>query len=147
MDNPAHFVILWRAEDTGWDLTSTGLLGSMAAASDAAAKHLANTDVPDMEFATAVVTMLEQDPASGTPLGHMNPPNALGYALASISTADQKRRGIDHTIHDLDTARSLAESRRARSRRTGDGAVFDIVALTISDHHPAGATPKEAPSR
>lgn len=146
MDNPAHFVVLWRAEDTEWDLTSTGLLGSMAAARDAAAKHLANTDVPDMEFTVAVVTVLDQDPATGTPLGHLNPPNALGYALASLTAPGH--RSIDHTIHDLDTARALAESQRARSQRRGDGAVFDVVALTISDHtNPDGAITKEAATR
>lgn len=147
MDNPAHFVVLWRAEDTEWDLTTSGLFGSMAAARDAAAKHLANTDVPDMEFTVAVVTMLEQDPATGTPLGHLNPLNALGYAMASISGADPDKRGIDHTIHDLETARSLAGIQRSRSHRRGDGAVFDVVALTIPDHDPAGATTKEAATR
>lgn len=148
MDNPAHFVILWRAEDTEWDLTDTGLLGSMAAARDKAAEHLATTDVPDMEFAVAVVTVLEQDPATGTPLGHLNPPRALGYALASLTVAEPERRSIDHTIHDLDTARALADQQRARSRRRGDGAVFDVVAVTIADHHtPDRATTKEAAIR
>lgn len=143
MDNPAYFTVAWRTEDLDWDFTDAGLLGSLAAASDAAAKYRANTDVPDMEIAVAVITMLEQDPASGTPLGHIDPPRAAGYALASLSTRDPHSRTLDHTIYpDLDTARDYAYSFRQGS----PAGICDLVAVTIT-HDPSGAVPKEAVTR
>lgn len=65
MDNPCYFTVLWRAEDTVWDMTDAGLFGSLRSAGDEASKRLANTDVPDMEFAVAVAALLGQDPAPG----------------------------------------------------------------------------------
>lgn len=100
MDNPAFFTILWRTDDLDWHLTDAGLFGSLVSANDEAAKRQANTDVPDLEFAVAVVTMQDQDPFTGTPLGHINPPRATGYCLASLSVADTERRSLDHTLHE-----------------------------------------------
>lgn len=134
MDNPAFFTVLWRAEDLDWDFTDAGLLGSPRSAADEAAKRLANTDVPDMEFAVAVITMLDQDPATGTPLGHLAPRNAVGYAMASLSVADSARRSLDHTIHeDFSTALYYAQAARSRSRARGKDDVTDVVAVTIMD--------------
>lgn len=145
MDNPAYFTVAWRADGLDWDFTDAGLSGSRQSADDEAAKRRANTDVPDMEFAVAVITMLEQDPATGTPLGHLAPPRPAGYALASLSTMDPHRRSLDHTIHpDLDTARGYASSVRRHSLAAANGAVCDIVAVTIIDHDPERAEPKEA---
>jgi hypothetical protein len=132
MDNPAYFTVVWRADDLDWDFTDAGLFGSLRAAADEAAKRQANTDVPDMVLAPAVITMLEQDPVTGTPLGHIAPRNAAGYALASLSVADPARRSLDHTIYeDLDTARGMAEGDRASNRRRGNDQVVDVVAVTV----------------
>lgn len=131
MDNPAYFTVIWRADELDWDFTDAGLFGSMASAGDEAAKRIANTDVPDMEFAVAVITMLDQDPATGTPLGHLAPRNATGYAVASLSTADPARRSLDHTIYDFPTALSLAQSARDRNRARENHDVADVVAVTL----------------
>lgn len=132
MDNPAYFTVAWRADDLDWDFTDAGLFGSLRAAADEAAKRQANTDVPDMVLAPAVITMLERDPVTGTPLGHIAPPSAAGYALASLSVADPRRRSLDHTLYeDLDTARGIAEGARARNRRRGTNDVVDVVAVTV----------------
>jgi hypothetical protein len=138
MDNPAYFTVLWRTEDLEWDFTDAGLFGSLLAAGDEAAKRLANNDVPDMKFIVAVVTMLDQDPVTGTPLGHLAPRNAIGYALASLSVAGSSRRSIDHTIYgDFRTARDIAEAARSRNRASGNDIVADVVALTIVEPGPA----------
>lgn len=132
MDNPAFFTILWRADDLDWDLTDAGLFGSLLRATDEAAKRQANTDVPDLEFAVAVVTMLDQDPFTGTPLGHINPPRATGYCLASLSVADTERRSLDHTLHDdFATARLMAQAARSRNRASENDKVLDVVAVTL----------------
>lgn len=137
MDNPAFFTILWRADDLDWDLTDAGIFGSLVSANDEAAKRQANTDVPDLEFAVAVVTMLDQDPFTGTPLGHINPLRATGYALASLSVADTARRSIGHTLHeDFATARLMAQCARSRNRASENEVVLDVVALTIVTAHP-----------
>jgi hypothetical protein len=134
MDNPAYFTVAWRADDLDWDFTDAGLFGSLRAAGDEAAKRQANTDVPDMVFAPAVITMLEQDPFTGTPLGHIAPPNAAGYALASLSVADPGRRGLGHTIYeDPTTARLIAQAARAKNRASENDKVLDVVAVTVVD--------------
>lgn len=71
MGNLAFFAVLCAPQDLDWDLTDAGLLGSLAVARGDATKRSAQTDAPDMEFAAAVVTMLDRDPATGTPLGHI----------------------------------------------------------------------------
>ena len=132
MDNPAYFTVLWRADGTDWNFTDAGLLGSIRSASDAAGKILANTDIPDLDLAVAVVTMLDQDPATGTPLGHLDPRNAAGYALGSISVADPERRGLGQRIHpDFATALAIARAARSRNRASENDAVLDVVALSI----------------
>jgi hypothetical protein len=132
VDNPAYFAAVWRAGDTDWDFTDAGLFGSIRAASDEAAKRQANIDVPDLEFAVAVITMLDQDPVTGTPLGHIDPPSASGYAMASLSVADSGRRSIDHTIYeDFATARGRADGARQRNRARGNDNVVDVVAVTV----------------
>ncbi|ACL42198.1 hypothetical protein Achl_4247 (plasmid) [Pseudarthrobacter chlorophenolicus A6] len=136
MDNPAFFAILWRADDLDWDLTDAGLFGSLSTASDEAEKRQANSDVPDLEFAVAVVTMLDQDPVTGTPLSHINPPRATGYALASLSVTDTARRSIGHTIHeDFVTARLMAQCARSRNRASENDVVLDVVAITLVSAH------------
>ncbi|MET4143836.1 hypothetical protein [Arthrobacter sp. UYCo732] len=132
MDNPAFFTVLWRADDLDWDLTDAGLFGSLRAVTDEVEKRQANTDVPDLEFAAALVTMLDQDPFTGTPLGHLNPPRATGYCLASLSVADSERRSLDHTLlDDFGTARMLAQAARSRNRASENDRVLDVVAITI----------------
>lgn len=132
MDNPAFFTVLWRAEDLDWDLTDAGLFGSVLAAADESAKRQANTDIPDLELAVAVVTMLDQDPVTGTPLGHINPPRAVGYTLASLSVADPGRRSLGHTLHkDFGIIRILAEAARSKNRASENDKVLDVVAVTI----------------
>lgn len=134
MDNPAYFTVAWRVDDLDWDFTDAGLFGSLRAAADEAAKRQANTDVPDMVFAAAVITMLDQDPITGTPLGHIAPRNAAGYAMASLSVADSGRRSLDHTIYDnFDTARGIAEGARLHNRDRGNDEVVDVVAVTVID--------------
>lgn len=131
MDNPAFFTVLWRADDLDWDLTDAGLFGSLPGATDEADKRRA-TDVPDVEFAVAVVTMLDQDPFTGTPLGHLNPTRATGYALASLSVADPERRSLDQILHeDFATARLIAQAARSRNRASENDKVLDIVAVTL----------------
>jgi hypothetical protein len=132
MDNPAYFTVAWRADDLDWDFTDAGLFGSLRAAADEAAKRRANTDVPDMVFAPAVITMLDQDPVTGTPLGHLAPRNAAGYAMASLSVADPERRSLDHTIYeDFATARGMADGARNHNRSRGNDNVVDVVAVTV----------------
>lgn len=131
MDNPAFFTILWRADDLDWDFTDAGLFGSLPSAADEADKRRANTDVPDVEFRVAVVTMLDQDPVTGTPLGHINPTRATGYALASLSVADPERRSLGHILHkDFATARLTAQAARSRNRASENDTVLDVVAVT-----------------
>lgn len=133
MDNPAFFTVLWRGEDLDWDLTDAGLFGSLASANDEAAKRQANTDVPGQKFAVAVITMLDQDPFTGTPLGHINPPRATGYCLASLSVADTERRSLDHILHhDFATAILVAQAARARNRASESDKVLDVVAVTLA---------------
>ncbi|QOT19560.1 hypothetical protein [Paenarthrobacter sp. YJN-5] len=134
MDNPAYFTVAWRADDADWDFTDAGLFGSFRAARDEAAKRQANTDVPDLMFAPAVISMLDQDPVSGTPMSHLNPPNATGYAMASLSVPDSARRSLDHTLHeDFETVLGMAEGVRSHNRRRGNDTVVDVVAVTVID--------------
>lgn len=132
MDNPAYFTPVWRADGLDWDFTDAGLFGSVQAAGDEAAKRQANTDMPDVEFAVGVITMLDQDPVTGTPLGHIAPRNAAGYAMASLSVADPARRSLNHTIYeDFATARSIADGARKHNRSRGNDTVVDVVAVTV----------------
>lgn len=132
MDNPAFFTVIWRADGLDWDFTDAGLFGSIRAASDEAAERQANTDVPDVAFGVAVITMLDQDPVTGTPLGHIAPRHAAGYAMASLSVADPDRRSLDHAIYeDFATARRIAEGARKHNRSRGNDNVVDVVAVTM----------------
>jgi hypothetical protein len=132
MDNPAYFTVAWRADGTDWDFTDAGLLGSLQAARDETAKHQANNDVPDLVCAPAVISMLDQDPVSGTPMNHLNPPNATGYAMASLNVADPARRSLDHTLYqDFETVLGIAEGYRRNNRCRGNDNVVDIVVVTV----------------
>ena len=138
MDNPAHFTVIRHA---GTTVRARGLFGSQAAGL-AEAERLRNA-VPHERYDVAIVTMLEQDPATGTPMGHLPPRNPYGFVIASLSHRDPARRRIDWTVADLDTtARRAAQWRSRKAAHTGRG-VFDVVALTITDHDPNRATEKD----
>lgn len=130
MDNPAYFTVLQTIDGVRC-LVSETLYGSGAAAGDAAAK-LRIDSAPDTILDVAVATMLEQDPVTGTPLGHLLPPAPAGYALAAMAIADPGRRRIHGALHaDLTAARAAATTARATQHLEEEPDVFDVVALTV----------------
>jgi len=143
MDNPAYFTVLRRA---GGALSVDGLFGSRSAglAEATLSRRTAN---PDELYDVAIVTMFDQDPFTGTPMGHPVPPRAAGFALGALSTPDPARRRLSGDVTEEWLARRTAGLARTKNRVSENDNVLDVVALTITDHDPAGATTaKEVPA-
>lgn len=138
MDNPAHYTIVRRWPDGG-PSSVYGLFPSRDAAAAEAEERRQHS--PEALHDVAIVTLLEQDPSTGTQLGHLAPPNAAGYVLASLTTANPAHRFLEGPVMTQDRALELA--RECRTSYAGRG-VFDVAAITTTDHDPAGAVPKEA---
>lgn len=130
MDNPVFFTVL-AADDDGLSLTDAGILGSRHAAQTEAARR--RTLLPGLRHEAAVVTLLDQDPVSGTPLNHLAPVNPVGYALASLSVPDSTRRKFapGYIYTDFTLAYAVAHAARERNRACGNDHVRDLVALTL----------------
>lgn len=130
MDNPVFFTVLASDED-GLSLTDAGILGSrIAAETEAARRH---ERLPGLLHVPAVITIIDQDPATGTPLPHIPPPRPAGYALASLSVAEPSRRHLAPGgifVH-LRTAQHAAGIQRSRNLERGSNCVRDVVALTV----------------
>jgi hypothetical protein len=130
MDNPVFFTVL-AADKDGLALTDAGLLGSRRAAETEAARRRAL--MPGLRHEAAVVTLLDQDPVSGTPLNHLAPVNPAGFALASLSVPDSSRRKFapGYVYTDFNLAYAAAQAARKRNRACGNDHVRDVVALTL----------------
>lgn len=139
MENPAYYTVVRRRESTGTSI-AYGLFSSRDAASAEAGDR--RLKFPDVLHDVAIVTLLDQDPASGTPLGHLPPRNAAGYVIASLTAADPARRILGSPL--VSAERALALAAECRAERTSQDGTFDVAALTITDHDPAGSVPKEA---
>lgn len=133
MDNPVFFTVL-ASDSDGLSLTDAGILGSrIAAESEAARRH---ERLPGLRHVPAVITIIDQDPATGTPMPHLAPPNPAGFALASLSVAEPARRHlVPMPIFDhLGPAMVAANVARSRNHERGNNSVRDIVALTLISH-------------
>ncbi|HEX9089548.1 MAG TPA: hypothetical protein VF867_18805 [Arthrobacter sp.] len=136
MDNPAYFTVLRRA---GGTQSVDGLFSSRSEGITEA--ELARSAAGQDElFDVAIVTMLDQDPITGTPMGHPVPPRAAGFALGALSTPDPARRRLSGDVTEEWLARMTAGIARTKNRVSENDNVLDVVALTITDHDPAGAT-------
>lgn len=126
MDNPAFFTVL---HNDGIQPRVNGLLSSRADALSAAQSRRANGETGP--FSICIVTLLDQDPVSGTPLGHLTPRDPVGFALGSLTAADPGRRGLNGILFTKEwIVRDLADSARAK-RPSGNDTVFDVVAITV----------------
>lgn len=127
MDNPAYYTVL---HNDGAQPRVSGLHSVRADAVSAVKDRRGHGETGPLSI--GIVTLLDQDPATGTPLGHLVPPDPAGFALGSISTADPARRTLEGVLFTKEwITRDLAESARLRSRISGDDAIFDVVAITI----------------
>jgi hypothetical protein len=127
MENPAYFTVL---HDEGAQPRVNGLLSSKAAA--VAAAHARIKAGEPGRFQVAIATLIDQDPTSGTPLGHVVPPEALGYAIGSLTAPDPARRRLDCILFTKEwLVRDLAGSARSRNRNVRGDTVHDIVAITV----------------
>jgi hypothetical protein len=135
MNNPAHFTVI---RHTGTRVRARGLFGSRDAGL-AEAERLRKA-APHERYDVAIVTMLEQDPATGTPMGHLAPRNPYGFVIASLSHLDPARRRIDWSVNDLDSTSGRAAQWRSRTAAHAGRGVFDVVALTTIDRDPSTVT-------
>lgn len=127
MDNPAYFTVL---HDDGAQPRVSGLHSSRADALAAAQARRTNGEAGT--FHIGIVTLLDQDPASGTPLGHLTPRGPAGFALGSLTADDSSRRGLNGILFPKEwIARDLAAAARAKNLTDGNNTVVDIVAITI----------------
>jgi hypothetical protein len=138
MDNPAYYTVVRRWKDFG-PSSVYGLFPSREAA--AAEAVVRRRQSPEAFHDVAIVTLLNPDPASGITLSQLRPPNTDGFILASLTTANPDHRFIEGPV--LTEERAIVLAGKCRADHTGRG-VFDVAALTITDHDPAGAVPKEA---
>jgi hypothetical protein len=130
VDNPAFFTVL-AADDDGLSLTDAGILGSRRAAETEAARRRAL--FPGLRHEAAVITLLDQDPISGTPLNHLAPVSPAGFALASLTVPDSSRRKFAPgcVYSDFNAAHAAAQAARERNRACGNDYVRDLIALTL----------------
>lgn len=127
MDNTAYFTVL---HNDGAQPRVSGLLSSKASAL-AAAESRREEGEPG-QFDVAIVTILDQDPASGTPIGHATPHDPAGYAIGSLSTADPSRRSLESILFTKEwLARTLVGPARSKNRASENNTVLDVVAVTV----------------
>lgn len=136
MDNPAFFTVVRRRQGPGTS-SAYGLFSSRDAAGAEAV--LLRGRFPEVFHDVAIVTMLDQDPASGTPLGHRAPTNPAGFVLASLSTEHFEHRWLAGPLISTE-ARAVTFAAECRAGNTSPG-TFDVAALTITDHDPAKEVP------
>ena len=126
MDNPAYFTVL---HNDGAQARVSGLLSSRAEAVSAVQTRRGRGEAGP--FYVGIVTLLDQDPASGTPLGHLVPSDPAGFALGSLTAADPARRGLNGILFPKEwIVRDIAGAARAK-RTSGNDTVFDVVAITV----------------
>lgn len=131
MDNPVFFTVL-TADEEGLAITDAGILGSRRAAEAEAERR--HERLPGLRHVAVVVSILDQDPATGTPIPRLEPRMATGFALASLSVAEPERRYIVCGVpifEDFPAARHAADTARAWNLERGNNLVRDVVALTV----------------
>jgi hypothetical protein len=127
MDNPAYFTVL---NNDGAQARVSGLLSSKAAAMAEAESRREEGEAG--RFDIAIVTIFDQDPASGTPFSHAAPHHPAGYALGSLSAADPARRSLEGILFDKEwIARTIAGAARAKNLASRNDTVLDVVAITV----------------
>lgn len=127
MDNPAYFTVL---ENDGVQARVSGLLSSKASALAEAASRRAEGEIGKLDV--AIVTLIDQDPFSGTPIGHAAPHDPAGYAIGSLSAADPSRRSLEGILFDKEwLARTLVGAMRTKNRVSENDTVADVVAITV----------------
>lgn len=129
MDNPAYFTVL---VDDGAQPRVSGLLSSKAAALAEATSRREEGEVG--RFDVGIVTIVDQDPASGTQISHAAPRDPVGYSIGSLSAADPSRRSLEGILFTQEwMVRDLAGAARVKNRASENGNVLDVVAITVLD--------------
>jgi hypothetical protein len=123
----AHFTVL---EDDGAQPRVSGLHSSKASAQAEADSRRNEGETGRLNV--AIVTLIDQDPKSGTPIGHAAPHDPAGYAIGSISAADPARRSLESILFTKEwLARTLVGAVRSKNLASENDTVADIVAITI----------------